>query len=89
MENPILEELHKAHNLVLKLAKEIDVKNQRLLEMEQQIDAISTSLSIMTVEKDGLQQAHDRGVVTLYKLKIHIIVGFPAQRTSFLCMRTT
>ncbi|KAI4318146.1 hypothetical protein L6164_025950 [Bauhinia variegata] len=70
MENPILEELHKAHNLVLKLAKEIDVKNQRLLEMEQQIDAISTSLSIMTVEKDGLQQAHDRETRNMQILNI-------------------
>ncbi|KAF2318808.1 hypothetical protein GH714_010878 [Hevea brasiliensis] len=62
MDNHILEELQKAHNLVVSLAREIDFKNQKLLEMEKKCDGTSASLNVMMKENDRLQQARVEGI---------------------------
>ncbi|XP_057989588.1 factor of DNA methylation 1 isoform X2 [Hevea brasiliensis] len=62
MDNHILEELQKAGNLVVSLAREIDFKNQKLLEMEKKCDGTSASLNVMMKENDRLQQARVEGI---------------------------
>ncbi|KAL7228924.1 hypothetical protein ACSBR2_007590 [Camellia fascicularis] len=57
MENEIIEELRRARSLVMSLAKDVDVKNQRLWEMECKCDETSTTLGRMISEKDKLHQA--------------------------------
>lgn len=58
MENEILEELRRARSLVASLAKEIDVKNERLLKMENKCDETSATLARIMEEKDRLHQAY-------------------------------
>jgi hypothetical protein len=57
MENDILEELQRARTLAMSLAKEVDVKNQRLWELERKYDETSATLGRMIAEKDRLHQA--------------------------------
>ncbi|CAL5365942.1 unnamed protein product [Camellia sinensis] len=57
MENEVIEELRRARSLVMSLAKDVDVKNQRLWEMECKCDETSTTLGRMISEKDKLHQA--------------------------------
>ncbi|KAK3005124.1 hypothetical protein RJ639_017848 [Escallonia herrerae] len=54
----ILEELQKARSLAISLAKEVDVKNQRLWEMECKFDETSQTLERMNAEKNRMQQAY-------------------------------
>lgn len=58
MENQFFDELCRVRSLVVSLAKEIDVKNQRLLQMENRYDETSAALSRMMEEKDKLHQAY-------------------------------
>ncbi|OVA17855.1 putative domain XH [Macleaya cordata] len=58
MANDIHEELRRTRNLVYNLAKEIDVKNQRLEDMEKRSNELSTSLSRVMEERDDLNQAY-------------------------------
>ncbi|PSS33302.1 Factor of DNA methylation like [Actinidia chinensis var. chinensis] len=57
MENEILEELQRARRLAMSLAKEVDVKNHRLWEMERKCDETLATLGRMIAEKDRLHQA--------------------------------
>ncbi|KAF7147512.1 hypothetical protein RHSIM_Rhsim03G0087600 [Rhododendron simsii] len=57
MENEILEELRRTCSLAMSLAKEVDVKNQRLWELERRYDETSATLGRMIAEKDRLHQA--------------------------------
>ncbi|GFS37039.1 XH/XS domain-containing protein [Actinidia rufa] len=57
MENEILEELQRARRLAKSLAKEVDVKNHRLWEMERKCDETLATLGRMIAEKDRLHQA--------------------------------
>ncbi|KAE9465280.1 hypothetical protein C3L33_02809, partial [Rhododendron williamsianum] len=57
MENEILEELRRTRTLAMSLAKEVDVKNQRLWELERKYDETSATLGRMIAEKDRLHQA--------------------------------
>lgn len=57
MENDTLEELQRARTLAMSLAKEVDVKNQRLWELERKYDETSATLGRMIAEKDRLHQA--------------------------------
>ncbi|XP_022764268.1 factor of DNA methylation 2-like [Durio zibethinus] len=54
----VLEELQRARNLVVSLAKEIDVKNGKLLEMEFKLDEVSEALSKMKAEQTRLHQEY-------------------------------
>ncbi|KAF8397478.1 hypothetical protein HHK36_016395 [Tetracentron sinense] len=56
MENPLHEEIRKLGKLVVNLAKEIDLKNQRLQEMERKHCNISASLRNVMETKDELVQ---------------------------------
>ncbi|KAF8397477.1 hypothetical protein HHK36_016394 [Tetracentron sinense] len=58
MENPMDEELRRLGKLVANLAKEIDVKNQRLEEMERKYCEVSASLRRIMEEKDKLDQTY-------------------------------
>ncbi|XP_057978966.1 factor of DNA methylation 1-like isoform X2 [Malania oleifera] len=71
MESQILEELKSARNLVVSLAKEIDVKNQKLLVMERKNEEISTSLRKMTEDNAKMYQAYisERRKVQLIELE--------------------
>lgn len=62
MENDILEELQRARTLAMSLAKEADVKNQRLWELERKYDETSATLGRMIAEKDRLHQAFADGI---------------------------
>ncbi|XP_050249253.1 factor of DNA methylation 1-like [Quercus robur] len=53
MDDYILEELHKARRLVVSLAKEVDVKNEKLFRMESKLDE---TFHMMMEEKAKLQQ---------------------------------
>ena len=57
----IIEELQRARNLVVDLAKEIDVKNEKLLEMEFKLDQVSEALSKMKAEQRRLHQEYIEG----------------------------
>ncbi|KAI8563240.1 hypothetical protein RHMOL_Rhmol03G0097100 [Rhododendron molle] len=61
MENEILEELRRTRTLAMSLAKEVDVKNQRLWELERKYDETSATLGRMIAEKDRLHQAFADG----------------------------
>ncbi|KAA8539472.1 hypothetical protein F0562_026164 [Nyssa sinensis] len=58
MDNEVLNEFQKARSLVVSLAKEVDVKNQRLWEMERNCSETSATLDRMIAEKDRLHQAY-------------------------------
>lgn len=62
MENEILEELRRTRTLAMSLAKEVDVKNQRLWELERKYDETSATLGRMIAEKDRLHQAFADGI---------------------------
>lgn len=66
MENEILREKllsgQRARRLNMSLAKEVDVKNQRLCEMESKYDDTSLCLVRKIAENDRLQQAFDDGM---------------------------
>lgn len=62
MENDTLEELQRARTLAMSLAKEVDVKNQRLWELERKYDETSATLGRMIAEKDRLHQAFADGI---------------------------
>nr|XP_023904766.1 uncharacterized protein LOC112016433 [Quercus suber] len=53
MEDHILEELQKARKLVMSLAKEVDVKNEKLFRMESKLDE---TFRMMMEEKAKPQQ---------------------------------
>ncbi|KAK4579186.1 hypothetical protein RGQ29_029028 [Quercus rubra] len=53
MDDHILEELQKAHRIVVSLAKEVDVKNEKLFRMESKLDE---TFRMMMEEKAKLQQ---------------------------------
>lgn len=57
MENEIVEELQQARRLAVSLAKEVDVKNQKLWELERKYNEASSALGRMIAEKDKLHQA--------------------------------
>lgn len=56
------EDLRKEHVLVISLAKEIDIKNGKLMKMENMLE-----------EKDRLLQAYNEGINNLEKRMLHII----------------
>jgi len=56
------EELQHLRKLVMKLAVEIDVKNMKLIQMEEKYNEMSAILKKMDIEKQILQQDHDRGL---------------------------
>nr|DAD26437.1 TPA_asm: hypothetical protein HUJ06_027905 [Nelumbo nucifera] len=58
MANNMHEELKRMGKLVANLAKEIDVKNQMLQEVERKYNKISASLSRMMEEKEKLHQGY-------------------------------
>lgn len=53
----LLKELQSARRLAVSLAKEVDVKNQRICELERKCDEKSTTLGRMIAEKDRFYQA--------------------------------
>ncbi|KAH7840867.1 hypothetical protein Vadar_022657 [Vaccinium darrowii] len=60
MENGIiLEKLQRARRLYMSLAKEVDVKNQRLCEIESKYEETAACLGRKIAENDRLQQAFD------------------------------
>lgn len=61
MDNEIVEELQQARRLAVSLAKEVDVKNQKLWELERKYNEASTALGRMIAEKDKLHQAFVEG----------------------------
>ncbi|XVE99594.1 hypothetical protein REPUB_Repub03eG0213500 [Reevesia pubescens] len=72
----IVEELQRARKLVVRLAKEIDVKNEKLLEMEIKLDEISEALSKMKTEQTRLHQEYieeqrKRKLASQYSEKLH------------------
>ena len=60
----ILEELYRAKNLVVSLAKQIDVKHEKLLEMEFKLDEASEALDKLKAENRRLYQAYVEGIFT-------------------------
>lgn len=52
-----MEEIRKARILAVSLAKEVDVKNQKVWELERKYDETSSRLSSMISEKDRMNQA--------------------------------
>ncbi|KAL5731039.1 hypothetical protein ACHQM5_003802 [Ranunculus cassubicifolius] len=56
MANNMHDGFQKMGNLIANLAREIDVKNQRLEELEGKYNEVSASLNRVTEEKDKLQQ---------------------------------
>ena len=63
MDDHILEELQKACRLVMSLAKEVDVKNEKLFRMESKLDE---TFRMMMEEKAKLQQvqrAYSQGML--------------------------
>ncbi|XWS65980.1 hypothetical protein CRYUN_Cryun05aG0160800 [Craigia yunnanensis] len=72
----IVQELQRARNLVVSLAKEIDVKNEKLLEMEFKLDEVSEDLSQMKAERRRLHQEYieeqrKRKLASQYSEKLH------------------
>ncbi|XVE99581.1 hypothetical protein REPUB_Repub03eG0211800 [Reevesia pubescens] len=72
----IVEELQRARKLVVRLAKEIDVKNKKLLEMEIKLDEVSEALSKMKTEQTRLHQEYieeqrKRKLASQYSEKLH------------------
>ncbi|KAI3731098.1 hypothetical protein L1987_62281 [Smallanthus sonchifolius] len=53
----IVSELRKARGLAVSLAREVDVKNQRIWEMERHNEHISSRLNSMIAEKDHMNHA--------------------------------
>ncbi|XP_026450264.1 factor of DNA methylation 1-like isoform X2 [Papaver somniferum] len=53
----LYQEMRRLQSLVSSLTAEIDVKNERMEYMERRTTDLSTSLAIMTVERDKLNQA--------------------------------
>lgn len=53
----LLKELQSARRLAVSLAKEVDVKNQRICELERKYDEKSTALGRMIAEKDRFYEA--------------------------------
>ncbi|CAK7325704.1 unnamed protein product [Dovyalis caffra] len=62
MENDIVKELQKARKLAVHLAREIDFKNQKLLETEKKWDCTSQMLNVMRVENHKLKQSADKSM---------------------------
>ena len=56
MENKILEEIQRARRLAVGLVKVVDVKNQRLGEMERKYEKTCATLGRTFVENDKLHQ---------------------------------
>ncbi|KAI3961436.1 hypothetical protein MKW92_034003 [Papaver armeniacum] len=52
------QEMKRQKNLVLRLDKEVDLKNRRIKYMEKKATNLSTSLGIITNERDELNQAN-------------------------------
>lgn len=55
----LLEELKKARSFAVRLAREIDAKNQTLWEMELKFDDTSSDLKRIIAEKEQLRKAYD------------------------------
>ncbi|KAD2805122.1 hypothetical protein E3N88_38499 [Mikania micrantha] len=53
----MVSELRKARGLVVNLAREVDLKNQRIWEMERHNEEISSRLNSMIAEKDRMNHA--------------------------------
>ncbi|XP_076957184.1 factor of DNA methylation 2-like [Bidens hawaiensis] len=53
----LLSELRKARELAVSLAREVDMKNQRIWEMERHQEEISSRLNSMIAEKDHMNHA--------------------------------
>ncbi|KAL3523832.1 hypothetical protein ACH5RR_016666 [Cinchona calisaya] len=60
--NNIVEELRKARRFAVSLAREVDVKNKKLWELESKCDEASATLSRVMAEKHQLQQAYDQAM---------------------------
>ena len=72
----IIEELQRARNLVVDLAKEIDVKNEKLLEMEFKWDEVSEDLSKMKAEQRRLHQEYIEGKLFVLQHDWFIFIYF-------------
>ncbi|KAI7749791.1 hypothetical protein M8C21_012149 [Ambrosia artemisiifolia] len=55
--NKMVSEVRKARGLAVGLAREVDIKNQRIWEMERHIEDISSRLNSMIAEKDRMNHA--------------------------------
>lgn len=82
MDTHILEELQKARRLVVSLAKEVDVKNEKLFGMESKLDE---TFCMMMEEKAKLQQvqrAYSQGMLHFInskfvsKFKFHLLQSY-------------
>ncbi|KAI8564047.1 hypothetical protein RHMOL_Rhmol03G0153000 [Rhododendron molle] len=80
MENEILEELRRTRSLAMSLAKEVDVKNQRLWELERKYDETSATLGRMIAEKDRLHQAFADVIPMVNNIPTLELFAFPEMR---------
>lgn len=64
--NKMVSELRKARGLAVSLAREVDMKNQRLWEIERHNLEISSRLNSMISEKDRMNHAFSEGVLLTF-----------------------